>query len=177
MKHNIHPSLLPLAMPIDEIHLDPANARTGHNVERIAGSLALYGQRKPIVVNRNEANKTEAGNGTLQAARSLGWTHVAAVLVEDEPSVAIGFAIADNRTAELSQWDYEALQALVGSLDPDLGLVTGFEGDELEEEIDLDEEELNRLEAVIEESIQQIERGEFYTADEVMSQLRALHGR
>ena len=126
MKHNIHPSLLPLAMPIDEIHLDPANARTGHNVERIAGSLALYGQRKPIVVNRNEANKTEAGNGTLQAARSLGWTHVAAVLVEDEPSVAIGFAIADNRTAELSQWDYEALQALVGSLDPDLGLETGF---------------------------------------------------
>lgn len=133
MKHNIHPSLLPLAMPIDEIHLDPANARTGHNVERIAGSLALYGQRKPIVVNRNEANKTEAGNGTLQAARSLGWTHVAAVLVEDEPSVAIGFAIADNRTAELSRWDYEALQTLVGSLDPDLELVTGFEGDELEE--------------------------------------------
>jgi len=133
MKHNIHPSLLPLAMPIDEIHLDPANARTGHNVERIAGSLAQYGQRKPIVVNRNEANKVEAGNGTLQAARSLGWTHVAAVLVEDEPSVAIGFAIADNRTAELSQWDYEALQALMGSLDPDLELVTGFEGDELEE--------------------------------------------
>ena len=51
------------------------------------------------------------------------------------------------------------------------------EGDDLEEEIDLDEEELNRLEAVIEESIQQIERGEFYTADEVMSRLRALHGR
>ena len=133
MKHNIHPSLLPLAMPIDEIHLDPANARTGHNVERIAGSLAQYGQRKPIVVNRNEANKVEAGNGTLQAARSLGWTHVAVVLVEDEPSVAIGFAIADNRTAELSQWDYEALQTLIGSLDPDLELVTGFEGDELEE--------------------------------------------
>jgi DNA modification methylase len=33
----------------------------------------------------------------------------------------------------LSQWDYEALQALIGSLDPNLGLVTGFEGDELEE--------------------------------------------
>lgn len=133
MKHNIHPSLLPLAMLIDEIHLDPANARMGHNVERIAGSLAQYGQRKPIVVNRNEANKVEAGNGTLQAARSLGWTHVAVVLVEDEPSVAIGFAIADNRTAELSQWDYEALQTLIGSLDPDLELVTGFEGEELEE--------------------------------------------
>lgn len=61
---------------------------------------------------------------------------------------------------------------------PPLHLVIDDEGDDLdEEEIDLDEEELNRLEAVIEESIQQIERGEFYTADEVMSRLRALHGR
>jgi hypothetical protein len=60
---------------------------------------------------------------------------------------------------------------------PPLHLVIDDEGDELEKEIDLDEEELNRLEAVIEESIQQIERGEFYTADEVMSRLRALHGR
>lgn len=48
MKHNIHPSLLPLAMPIDEIHLDPANARTGHNVERIAGSLALCDALSPL---------------------------------------------------------------------------------------------------------------------------------
>jgi len=133
MKHNIHPDLLPLAMPIEECHLDPANARTGHNVERIAGSLQQYGQRKPIVVNRSEAGKIEAGNGTWQAAKLLGWTHVAAVAVEDDPSTAVGYAIADNRTSELSQWDYEVLQALIDSLDPDLGLVTGFEGDELEE--------------------------------------------
>ena len=27
----------------------------------------------------------EAGNGTLEAAKRLGWTHVAAVLVDDDP--------------------------------------------------------------------------------------------
>ena len=133
MKHNIHPSLLPLMLPIDEMHLDPANARTGHDVKRIAASLTQYGQRKPLVVNKSEGGKIEAGNGTWQAAKSLGWTHVAAALVEDDPMTAVGYAIADNRTAELSQWDYEALQTLIGSLDPNLGLVTGFEGDELEE--------------------------------------------
>lgn len=133
MKHNIHPSLLPLMLPIDEMHLDPVNGRTGHDVERIAGSLAQYGQRKPLVVNKSEGNKIEAGNGTWQAARLLGWTHVAAAMVEDDPMTAVGYAIADNRMAELSQWDYAALQTLIGSLDPNLGLVTGFEGGELEE--------------------------------------------
>lgn len=131
MKHNIISSLLPLAVSVDELHLDPANARTGHDVGRIAGSLAQYGQRKPIVVNRNEGGKVVAGNGTLRAALSLNWTHVAVAFVEDDPMTAAGYAIADNRLAELSAWDYEALQTLVNSIDPDLELVTGFEGDEL----------------------------------------------
>ena len=130
-KHNIIEGLRPLATPIEEMHLDPANARTGHDVERIAASLAQYGQRKPIVVNRSEGGKIEAGNGTWQAARSLGWTHVAAVFVEDDPMTAVGYAIADNRTAELSRWDYETLRTLLESIDPEME--TGFAEGELEE--------------------------------------------
>ncbi len=133
MIHNIVTDLLPLATPVADLHLDPANARTGHAVERIAASLAQYGQRKPIVVNRSESNKVEAGNGLFQAAQHLGWTHVAAVFVEDDPTTAVAFGIADNRLAELSSWDYETLQALIESIDPDLDLETGFADGELEE--------------------------------------------
>lgn len=43
------------------------------------------------------------------------------------------------------------------------------------EEIDLDEEELDRLEAVIEESIQQLARGEGIDANEALAQMWALH--
>ena len=128
--HNIVADLLPLLTPIGELHLDPANARTGHDVERIAASLRQYGQRKPIVVNRREANKVEAGSGTLQAARLNGWTHVAAVFVEDDPMTAVGYAIADNRTAELSRWDLETLQTLMAGIDPEME--TGFAEGELE---------------------------------------------
>lgn len=64
MIHNIVVDLLPLATPVAELHFDPANARTGHAIERIAASLAQYGQRKPIVVNRSESNK-----GPAQAPR------------------------------------------------------------------------------------------------------------
>lgn len=131
MIHNIVTDLLPLATPVADLHLDPANARTGHAVERIAASLAQYGQRKPIVANRSESNKVEAGNGLFQAAQRLGWTHVAAVFVEDDPTTAVAFGIADNRLAELSSWDYETLQTLIESID--LDLETGFADGELEE--------------------------------------------
>lgn len=133
MKHKIIPDLLPLATPIDDMHLDPANARIDHDVDRIAGSLDQHWQRKPVVVNRSEGNKIEAGNGTWKAAKRLGWTHVAAVFVEDGPTAAAAYAIADNRLAELSRWDYEVLQTLINSIDPDLGLETGFAEGELEE--------------------------------------------
>jgi DNA modification methylase len=129
-KYKIIADLVPLATPIDEMHLDPVNARVDHDVERIAGSLAQYGQRKAIVVNRSEANKVEAGNGTWQGAKRLGWTHVAAVFVEDDPMTAVGYAIADNRTAELSRWDLRTLETLLSSIDPELE--TGFADGELE---------------------------------------------
>lgn len=120
-----------LAVPIDQVHEDAANARTGHAVDRIAGSLRVYGQRKPIVANRLEGGKVVAGNGTLRAARSLGWGHIAVVWVEDDAARAAGFGIADNRVGDLSRWDVEALEDLMTALPDDA--FTGFEVGELEE--------------------------------------------
>lgn len=125
--------LQPLAVPIDEIHPDPANARTGHAVDRIAASLSTYGQRTPLVVNRGQGNKIEKGNGTYAAARSLGWSHIAVVFVEDDPVTAAAYGIADNRTGDLSTWDGKALQAIIDSIDPDLNLPTGFNAGELDD--------------------------------------------
>jgi hypothetical protein len=63
-------ALRPLAAPCDGPVLDPANARRrpGPNLEAIEGSPAVYGQRKPIVINRR-TRTVIAGNGTLEAAR------------------------------------------------------------------------------------------------------------
>jgi ParB-like chromosome segregation protein Spo0J len=121
-----------LLVPLGDCYLDPANARTGHDIERIAGSLAAYGQRKPIVVNVGEGGKIEAGNGTWQAARLLGWSHIAAVRVNDDPMTAVAYGIADNRTGDLSAWDGEALAVLLEALEGSPELPTGFEEGELE---------------------------------------------
>lgn len=126
--------LRPLAVPIDSVHLDPANARAGHAIDRIAASLAQYKQRKPIVVNTNENNKIEAGNGTWQAARQLGWTHIAAIFLADSPMAATGYAISDNRLGDLSTWDVNTLDLLIKSLDDEM--TTGFDEGELDELIE-----------------------------------------
>lgn len=75
-------------------------------------SLRVYGQRKPLVVNKR-TDFAEAGNGTLQAALRLGWTHIAVVYVDDDPAAAAGFSLSDNRTAELAEWDKGALDELL----------------------------------------------------------------
>ena len=106
--------LRPLASPVDALEVDPANARKHDeaNLKAIRVSLHRFGQRKPIVVNRQN-NQVEAGNGTLLAARALGWTHLAVVWVEDDPAAQAGFSIADNRTAELAGWDDVLLAELL----------------------------------------------------------------
>lgn len=119
-----------LAVPIDELHIDPANARTGHALERIAASLKAYGQRKPIIANRLQSGKIEAGNGTWQAAKQIGWSHIAVVYVEDDPATAAAFGIADNRLSDLSTWDTEVLREITQTTGD---FFTGFEPAELDD--------------------------------------------
>lgn len=115
---HITPDLRPLAVPIDGLQPDPANARLHgtEDLKALSGSLRQYGQRSPLVVNR-ESSIVLKGNGTLSAARALGWTHLAVVWVEDDPHTAAGYAIADNRTAELAGWDTDRLKELLAELD------------------------------------------------------------
>lgn len=127
----ITPDLRPLAVPIDLPQFDPENLRIDHGVDETAASLKAYGQRKPIVINSAQAGKVEAGNGTLRAARALGWDYIAAVFVDDSPDTAVGYAIADNRTAELSRWDNAKLAQFLQSLPKTVP--TGFRPDALQE--------------------------------------------
>lgn len=127
---------------ISKLTGDPANARKhgDRNIQTIVESLNRFGQQKPIVVD--SSNCVRAGNGTLEAARSLGWTHLDCVVTELKGSDAIAYAIADNRTAELAEWDDGVLIATLEGLQLE-GLLSsaGFSDDELAElmkDIELD---------------------------------------
>ena len=67
-----------------------------------------------------------AGNGRLAAAKALGWSHIAAVVADDSSIDAVAFAIADNRTSELAEWDDETLATLLNTLPKEILGDTGF---------------------------------------------------
>jgi ParB-like chromosome segregation protein Spo0J len=101
---------------IGALSLDPANVRKhgARNLDAIKASLRRFGQQKPIVIDAKGV--VLAGNGTLQAAKELGWVEIDIVRTALEGTQATAFAIADNRTAELAEWDEklgDVLQALV----------------------------------------------------------------
>jgi site-specific DNA-methyltransferase (adenine-specific) len=104
---------------ISALSFDPTNARKHDkkNLDAIAGSLKLFGQRKPIVVTG--ANVIVAGNGTVEAAKSLGWTEVSIVRIPIEWTAeqVKAYALADNRTAELAEWDAKTLADQLIELD------------------------------------------------------------
>ena len=99
-----------------DLSSDPANVRThdDRNIDAIAASLRRFGQQKPIVVDANGV--VRAGNGTLEAAKRLGWESIEVVRSDLAGSEATAYAIADNRTAELAGWDETALAAQLGAL-------------------------------------------------------------
>ena len=105
---------------INEIKFDPANARkhSARNLKAIKDSLEIFGQQKPIVIDKRGV--VIAGNGTLQAAIELSWTEIDAVETQLDPAHAQAFGIADNRTAELAEWDNEVLGELLEGMDADL---------------------------------------------------------
>ena len=71
-------------VPIESLHLDPANVRQHgpENMEAIAASLKWFGQAEPLVVHAT-THRVIGGNGRLVAMKKLGWTECDVVDADD----------------------------------------------------------------------------------------------
>ena len=98
------PELNIKTVSIDTLEYDPFNVREHdeRNVDAIKASIARFGQQKPIVVKKD--GTVIAGNGTLGAMRILGYKEVVIVETELDGEEAVAFSIADNRTAEMTNY-------------------------------------------------------------------------
>lgn len=124
--------------PITDLAPYPGNARRG-NVELIADSLRRLGQYRPIVANTRDAPRGKtgtvlAGNHTLQAAQSLGWTHIDVHWVDVDPDTAQRIVLVDNRANDKAGYNLEALIDLVTDL-PDYD-ATGYTQDDVDRMLD-----------------------------------------
>lgn len=123
----------PRQVPLGQLVPDSRNARRhpDRNLETIVDSLSRFGQQKPIVVDTE--GKILAGNGTFIAAQRLGWKQLACVTFTGSSDEALAYAIADNRTSDLAEWDVDTLIDTLGELDADLIEAAGFTVDEINE--------------------------------------------
>ena len=109
------------------------------SVARLKGSIEQFGFVVPILATSR--GEIIAGHGRLEAAKQLGLDHVPVVTADHLKEAEIrALRIADNKLAELSDWNEEALQiklaelmdlSLAGELDFDLD-ITGFELPEID---------------------------------------------
>ncbi len=126
----VAPQLRALVVPLESVTLHPRNPRLG-SVAAIAESLRRFGQRKPIVVQASTLYVV-AGNHLVAAARSLGWTEIAANVQDMDDAEATAYMLADNRTADLGGYDDALLAEILKEQAGSLNLLgTGYTEDDL----------------------------------------------
>lgn len=117
---------------VKDLKLNARNARSHskRQVQQIAASMREFGWLVPIIVD--EEDTVLAGHGRLRAAVLLNIAAVPTIQVKHlTPERKRAFMLADNRLAELAEWDEELLSIELNELS---GLeldfefeVTGFE--------------------------------------------------
>jgi DNA modification methylase len=112
-------------------HKRNARKHDRRNLEAIAASLKQFGQRTPIVVWQGQIIK---GNGTWTAAKNLGWKFLNIVRADDLTSnEAEAYALADNKTSDLSEFDFHIVADIMRDLKGNVELATtGFSDFEIE---------------------------------------------
>lgn len=104
-------------------------------VKYVAQSMKDFGCKVPLVIDTNGV--IVAGHTRYKAARYLGWTEVPCIVAEDLSEEQVkAFRLADNKVAEIAEWDDEMLNVeLEDILNIDME-VYGFSLDEEEAEDD-----------------------------------------
>lgn len=105
-----------LAESISGLRADPENARRhgGRQMRTLRESLRRFGARLPVIAR--EDGTLVAGHARIEAARDLGWRFFPVVRVDDDTLTARAYGLADNRIAELAEWDDARLAAMLAEL-------------------------------------------------------------
>mgnify|MGYP001448020418 FL=1 len=85
-------------------------------IEKVAMSLKEYGFRQPIVVDKKRV--IVAGHTRYRASKKLGLKKIPISVIDNLSNEQINaYRIADNRTAEESEWDSELLKMEIKELE------------------------------------------------------------
>jgi hypothetical protein len=88
--------------------------RNDHAVDAVAESIRSFGFNVPIICDQNLI--IVAGHTRWKAAQSLGLSKVPVIIVEMDDAKRRAFAVADNKTAEIADWDFPKLKEVLEKL-------------------------------------------------------------
>ena len=88
-----------------------------HAVDAVTKSIETFGFNVPIICDQNYT--IIAGHTRWKAAKKLGLSIVPVTQIEMTEAMRKAFAIADNKTAEIADWDSPKLKKLLLELEKD----------------------------------------------------------
>jgi len=107
-------------LQVQEIELGKLNPWEGnprlneHAVDAVAESIRSFGFNVPILCDQNST--IIAGHTRWKAAQKLGLDKVPVIVVEMTDAKRRAFAVADNKTAEIADWDFPKLKEVLEEL-------------------------------------------------------------
>lgn len=138
---------------ISTAELIPYANNPRHNdeaVQYVANSIKEFGFKVPIVIDKD--NVIIAGHTRLKASQLLGITEVPCIRADDLNDEQVkAFRLADNKVAELANWDTELLDVALEELEFDMTQF-GFETEDIApvERVDLSGEITAQYQVIIE---------------------------
>ena len=101
---------------IEDLRVYENNPRKNDkSVDLVANSIAEFGFKVPLVIDAE--NTIICGHTRLKAAKKLGLEVVPCIIADDlTPEQIRAFRLADNKTSEFSDWDFNALEAELHAL-------------------------------------------------------------
>lgn len=115
-------------VPIDSIRPYERNPRKNDAaVDAVAASIREFGFQQPIVCDTDGV--VIVGHTRLKAAKKLGMKTVPVVYANLTSDKAKAYRLADNKTSELSDWNFEHLEIELGDIELDMEQF-GFEDEE-----------------------------------------------
>lgn len=140
---------------VDAIKPYSKNPRKNDNaVKYVKASIKEFGFKVPLVIDKKGVIVT--GHTRYKAAIELGYTELPCVIADDlTPEQVKAFRLADNKVAEIAEWDFDFLSDELSDIfDIDM-TAFGFDFEEDEEEppkerVDLSEKVGEHYEVIVE---------------------------
>lgn len=128
-----------LSISIDKVKPYENNPRYNDEaVDAVMASIKEFGFKVPIVIDKD--NVIVTGHTRYKASKKLGLKTIPCIRADDLSDDQIkAFRVADNRVAEIAEWDFDKLAIEMDEIDLDMS-VFGFDMDSFKDLDDIEDE-------------------------------------